>query len=118
MANGKDEIKIITGPPATALASKPEDILPREGVSPKEEDHFNLPKIKFFTKKPVEQITNQIEELKGTISKVVTTLSQCVVEKTELDEVTVGLAVSVEGDVGIASAGAEVSIELTYKIKR
>ena len=37
--------------------------------------------------------------------------------KAELDEVSIGLAVSIDGSIGIASAGAEASIELTYKIK-
>jgi hypothetical protein len=44
-------------------------------------------------------------------------LSLCVAEKAELEEIAVGLAVSGEGDIGIVSVGAEVSIELTYKLK-
>jgi hypothetical protein len=34
----------------------------------------------------------------------------------KLDEVTIGLSISVEGDIGIARAGAEASIELRFKV--
>jgi prefoldin subunit 5 len=65
----------------------------------------------------VKALTKQIEELRGQIADIVKALSLCVAEKAELEEIAVGLAVSGEGDIGIVSVGAEVSIELTYKLK-
>ena len=65
----------------------------------------------------MQHLTAQIEELQGKIATVVTSLTQSVAQNAELDEVSVGLAVSIDGDIGIASAGAEASIELTFKVK-
>jgi hypothetical protein len=114
MADSSDLIKIISGPPAVAAVKAP-DYLPSEGepgLTP--EEHFGFA---FFTNKPVKHLTDQIEELKGKIGTVVESLTHSFSQKAELEEVTIGLAVSVDGDIGIASAGAEASIELTFKIK-
>jgi polyhydroxyalkanoate synthesis regulator phasin len=107
------EIKIITGPISVARASDA-DFLPREPISQRPEQHFGLGWVK---KKPVKALTKPIEELRGQIADIVKALSLCVAEKAELEEIAVGLAVSGEGDIGIVSVGAEVSIELTYKLK-
>jgi hypothetical protein len=89
--------------------------LPREGEEgPKPQEHAGWA---FFTKKPVEDLTAQIDELRGKIATIVMSLSKVVSQNAELDEVSIGLAVSIDGSIGIASAGAEASIELTYKIK-
>jgi hypothetical protein len=114
MPSTDNTIKIINAPTAP-LKSAPADYLPREeekGLKP--EDQFGFA---FFTKKPVEHLTAQIDELRGKIATVVTSLTQSVAQNAELDEVSVGLAVSIDGDIGIASAGAEASIELTFKVK-
>jgi hypothetical protein len=108
------EIKIINAP-QLPVKSGPADYLPREAPSDlKPEDQFGFA---FFTKKPVEHLTAQIDELRGKIATLVTSLGQSIAANAELDEVTVGLAVSIDGDIGIASAGAEASIELTFKVK-
>jgi hypothetical protein len=86
----------------------------RKKSGPQAEEQFGF---KFSSKKPVKYLTDQIDELKGKIAIVVKSLAQSVADNAELDEVTVGLAVSIEGDIGIASAGAEASIELTFKVK-
>jgi hypothetical protein len=114
MADKTDEVKIINAPQALANRG-PVDYLPtEEEPGLKAEDQFGFA---FFTKKPVEHLTAQIDELRGKIATIVTSLSQSIANNAQLDEVTVGLAVSIDGDIGIASAGAEASIELTFKVK-
>jgi hypothetical protein len=116
MTEFSNEIKIINAPQIiTRDKDKAVDHLPVEDeLGLQAEEHFGFA---FFTKKPVEHLTAQIEELKGKIGTVVTSLSQSFAENAELDEVSIGLAVSIDGDIGIASAGAEASIELTFKVK-
>jgi len=114
MSPNNGEIKIINGPAPAVRPVTPEH-LPREGEEgPGGEQHFGSA---FFTKKPVQDLTNQIVELRDKIAEIVASVSTSVPQNTLLDEVTVGLAVSMDGSIGIAGAGAEASIELTYKVK-
>jgi hypothetical protein len=114
MASSSNEIKIINAPPAP-FKGAPADYLPsEEGPGLKPEDHFGFA---FFNKKPVEHLTAQVDELRDKISTLVTSLGKSIAANAELDEISVGLAVSIDGDIGIASAGAEASIELTFKVK-
>ena len=114
MPPSSNEIKIINAP-QLPLKGAPVDYLPPEeerGLKP--EDQFGFA---FFTKKPVEHLTAQIDELRDKIATLVTSLGKSIAGNAELNEVSVGLAVSIDGDIGIASAGAEASIELTFKVK-
>lgn len=114
-SNDKNTIKIINAPTSIVKTGGAVESLPREGEEGLEaEEHAAW---SFFTKKPVQDLTAQIDELRGKIATIVTSLSKAVTQDTELSEVTIGLAVSIDGSIGIASAGAEASIELTYKIK-
>ncbi|HEV2349290.1 MAG TPA: hypothetical protein VG028_05520 [Terriglobia bacterium] len=114
MPTDKSTIKIISGPPPTPAGAEPES-LPREGEFPGvAEEHLRWP---HFTSKPVKQLTDEIANLKGQLAVIVQHLAQSVVDNATLDEISVGLAVSLEGDIGIASAGAEASIELKFKVK-
>jgi hypothetical protein len=114
MSDVSNMIKIINAPQAVTTV-QPTEYLPRpKKRGPKAEEQFGWA---FFTNKPVKHLTDQIDELKGKIAIVVKSLAQSVAENSELDEISVGLAVSVNGDIGIASAGAEASIELTFKVK-
>jgi hypothetical protein len=114
MSDVSNTIKIINAPQAVT-AVQPIEHLPRsKKPGPKAEQQFAWA---FFTNKPVKLLTDQIDELKGKIAIVVKSLAQSVADNAELDEISVGLAVSVDGDIGIASAGAEASIELTFKVK-
>jgi Flp pilus assembly secretin CpaC len=107
----KNEITIISAPQLIAPVQSA-DYLPRtKKLGPQSEEQFGF---KFSSKKPVKYLTDQIDDLKGKIALVVKSLAQSVTDNAELDEITVGLAVSVEGDIGIASAGAEASIEMTF----
>ena len=114
MSPNDGEIKIINGP-APAVRPLTPGHLPREGEEgPEAEKHLGWA---LFTKKPVQDLTTQIDELRDKIAEIVASVSTTVAQNTILDEVTVGLAVSIDGSIGIASAGAEASIELTYKVK-
>ena len=114
MPSNVGEIKIINAPAAVVKSGAPEH-LPREGEEgPEAEEHAGWA---FFTRKPVQDLTAQIDELREKLALIVTSLSKVVTQDTELDEVSIGLAVSIDGSIGIASAGAEASIELRYKIK-
>ena len=112
MSSNGGEIKIINGP-ALAVRAAPAH-LPREGEEePEAEERFGWG---FFTKKPVQELTTQIDELRDKIAEIVASVSKVVAQNAILEEVTIGLAVSIDGSIGIASAGAEVGIELTYKM--
>jgi hypothetical protein len=114
MSDLSDTIKIINAP-RVVNAVQPSDYLPRpEESGPKAEEQFGWA---FFTNKPVQHLTDQIDELRGKIATVVKSLAQSITDNAELDEISIGLAVSIDGDIGIASAGAEASIELTFKVK-
>lgn len=103
MPSNDGEIKIINAPAAIVKGADPE-YLPREGEGPAAQQHLAWT---FFTKKPVQDLTAQIDELRGKIATIVTSLSKVVSQNAELDEVSIGLAVSIDGNIGIASAGAE-----------
>lgn len=60
----------------------------------------------------------ELERTKEKVAQLVKTLAGTVAEGLELDEVSVGLAISLEGSIGIASAGAQASINLSFQIKR
>jgi len=107
-------IKIINAPQVVAPVQSVEHLQRPEKRGPKAEEQFGWA---FFTNKPVKNLTDQIDELKGKIATVVKSLAQSVADNAELDEISVGLAVSINGDIGIASASAEASIELTFKVK-
>ncbi len=114
MSQEANTITIIAGP-QPVLPAQPLDYLPPEGEGAPHGEEQGLPS--FMTKKPIEKLTGQIEALRGQLGTLVKSLAQSVSEDTELEEITIGLAVSVEGDIGIASAGAEASIELMFKVK-
>ena len=107
-------IKIIAGP-LPAVPAEDLDYLPTEGEEAQHGTEHSV--LTLFSKTPVERLTEQIEALRGQLGSLVRSLSHSFSENTELDEITIGLAVSLDGDIGIASAGAEASIELMFKIK-
>jgi hypothetical protein len=114
MAPSSNDIKIINAPPQPFKGAPLAYVPSEEEPALKPEDHFGFA---FFTKKPVEHLTAQVDELRDKIAKLVTSLGKSIASNAELDEISVGLAVSIDGDIGIASAGAEASIELTFKVK-
>jgi hypothetical protein len=109
-----DRIKIILPPPqlppASSAGTRPEGSasLPRES---KEEMHFG-----FWKNGSVKKIGDQLVELQGQIMEMVGGITKKVSGNLQLEEVTVGLAISIDGDIGIVSAGAEASIELAFKV--
>jgi len=112
MVDDKDTIKIINAPPpgpveaGNYLPSDGEDRqVPQAGWNP-------------FSRKRVEDLAAELERTKEKVAHLVKSLAGTVAEGLELEEVSVGLAISIEGDIGIASAGAEASVELTFKVKR
>lgn len=113
-AHEKGTITIIGGPPPVTGRGGGEYVpLPQTG--PEEEEHALWP---FSTKKPVKELTEQIEEIKAEVAEIVKSLAKVVADNAELEQVTIGLALSIQGSIGIASAGAEAAIQLSYKIKR
>jgi hypothetical protein len=92
-SNDKDTIKIINSPAAMVKAGAAVESLPREGEEgPEAEEHAAW---SFFTKKPVQDLAAEIDEPRGKIATIVTSLSKAVTQTTELSEVTIGLAVSI-----------------------
>jgi hypothetical protein len=69
MPSTDDEITIINAPPTVPVATAPATYLLREGEKgAKAEDHAAFG---FFTKKPVQDLAAQIEELRGKIGTIV-----------------------------------------------
>jgi hypothetical protein len=113
MTDPNDEIKII-GPPPAVVADAAAGPLAREGEPESGEEHSLW---RPFKSKPVQEIGAQLAKVKEQVGVIVEGLSKSMSDKVELKEITVGLALTIEGDIGIASAGVEASIELTYDVK-
>ncbi|HEX7152217.1 MAG TPA: CU044_2847 family protein [Thermoanaerobaculia bacterium] len=63
-----------------------------------------------------EQFAAQMEQVIGTVRLVAERLKAGVGDYST-DEITIGLAVSAEGSIGVATAGVEASIQVTLKRK-
>ena len=61
-----------------------------------------------------ETIKRNIEECMSQISEVLSKVSQNVTENWKLGSVSVGLSINAEGSIGIATAGVETSIEISF----
>jgi hypothetical protein len=79
----------------------------------------------FIQRKANETIEIDVDELKSnieeTISKIAGTLhdvGQTVSDNWKLDGISIGLSLSAEGSVGIATAGVETSIEVSFSPKK
>ena len=64
-----------------------------------------------------EKLRNNIQETLGTIDKVLREVTHDFTEKWKLESFSIGLSVSAEGSVGIATAGVETSIEVSFSPK-
>jgi hypothetical protein len=108
------EIKII-GPAKPTPVVEQTSHLPREGENPDEtyEEQFGWA---FFNKKSISHLEDEADQIAKKLNGLVTRFANVVADKGKLDEITIGLAISIEGDIGLASAGAEASIELKFKI--
>jgi hypothetical protein len=109
----KEEETILLILPPTAVASAappPQSGLPRTG--PKGEQLQSG----FWTRISVDKLKGQITEMQDKITSLIDEFAKHQAPGMKLDEVTIGLSISVEGDIGIASAGAEASIELSFKV--
>jgi hypothetical protein len=109
------EIKII-GPSKPTPIVEQTSHLPREGEKPDEtyEEQFGWV---FFNKKSISHLEDEADQIAKKLNGLVTRFANVVADKGKLEEITIGLAISIEGDIGLASAGAEASIELKFKIK-
>lgn len=113
MSDDADKLVLILPPrPLVVAPALAPTTLPREGVTQERLQSG------FWTNISLSKLKAQISDLQAKIGPVLTDLSKSVADNMELDEVVLGLAISVEGDIGIASAGAEATIELTFKIKK
>ena len=66
---------------------------------------------------PYEDFATELEKVMGQVQAAARSL-RAEVEGYEADEISIGLAVSGEGDIGVATAGVEASIEVTFKRKQ
>jgi len=115
MAESNDLIKIISSSQMVTGATSELEYLPKEGEKAAVQQHMRfLPS--FVSKKSAEMVAKDVEDISAKVSEMVVRVASKISAAVKLDEVKVGLAVSGEGDVGFASAGMEVSIELTFKI--
>jgi hypothetical protein len=109
-----NEIKII-GPAKSAAIVEQTDYVAREGE--KTDDTYQEQfKFAFFNKKSISHLEEEADKVAEKLNGLVKRFAKVVTESAELDEITIGLAVSIEGDIGLASAGAEASIELKFKV--
>jgi hypothetical protein len=108
------EIKII-GPAKPTSIVEQTNYVPREGEAPDQtyEQHFSFT---FFNKKSITHLESEADDIAKKLNGLVKRFAKVVTESAELDEITIGLAISIEGDIGLASAGAEASIELKFKM--
>ena len=60
------------------------------------------------------EIHTQLEDVQGQISTLLEKIGDPPAGRFALQEVEVGLAVSAEGSIGVATVGAEVSLSLTF----
>lgn len=75
---------------------------------------------KFFkNEEPVDidKIKYNLDQCLDGIRDIMTDLKQRVLDGWQLDGVSISLAVSAEGSIGIATAGVEASIEVSFKPK-
>lgn len=103
-----DSITIITTKGIGAVLSEAD----RKGF----EDHGLIPSVVDGVARKIdsEQFLRQVEEA---VEKV-RAIAECIKGRAgefEAEEITIGLAVSGEGSVGVATVGAEASIEITFK---
>ena len=110
MSEADDTIRLILPRRAPAIASGPPTALPRD-KPPSEQLQAGL-----WTRISVEKLKTQITELQGKLAGVVVQFARTPAEGMTLEEVKIGLSISIDGDIDIASAGAEASIELSYKV--
>jgi hypothetical protein len=82
------------------------------------EQHGFIPRIFTGVTKnvPAEQFGVQMEQVIGKVREVSARLKSEVGEY-NVEEIKIGLAVSTEGTIGVATAGVEASIEVTLKRK-
>jgi hypothetical protein len=80
------------------------------------EDHGLIPSVVDGVARKIEseQFLRQVEEAVEKVRAIAERIKGRVGEF-EADEITIGLAVSGEGSVGVATVGAEASIEITFK---
>jgi hypothetical protein len=112
MLGENETIKIINAPQQVVAAASG-DYLPKEGDESKPEFHAGW---RFWEPKSVPDLAEQLKDTKAKVVKMIEGLGTTIYQGMELDEISVGLSVSIEGSIGIASAGAESSIELKFKI--
>jgi hypothetical protein len=66
----------------------------------------------------VDKLKDNIEHTVKNIESVLIGLKDTVSEQWKLDGITIGLCITAEGSVGIASAGVETSIEVSFSPKK
>jgi hypothetical protein len=112
MSEQGETIRLILPPAAAAAPPPPKAGLPRTGPAGEQLQSG------FWTRISLDKLKTQIGEMQGKITSMVGEFAQHQGPGMKLEEVTIGLSISVDGDIGIASAGAEASIELSFKIER
>ncbi len=68
-----------------------------------------------FVPKEVEQLDEKLNKIIAQLRKVLGEIEKSSVGSMQLKSVEVGLAVSAEGSIGIATAGVETSITLSFE---
>jgi hypothetical protein len=63
---------------------------------------------------PLDKVADQLQAIADKVGAAVTNL-KISAGHWQVDEITIGLSISAEGDIGIATAGVEASIELNFK---
>ncbi|MGX5668885.1 hypothetical protein G6N76_08975 [Rhizobium daejeonense] len=63
----------------------------------------------------MQQLDKRLDEIIGELQKVIGRIEKSPVGQMELRSVEVGLAISAEGSIGIATAGVETNITLSFE---
>ena len=64
----------------------------------------------------VSQLNDGLADLRESLMALVTSAKETFDDDVKPESISIGLALSANGSIGVASAGAEVSIELTFRL--
>jgi len=100
---------IVAGSPAAEYTD-------REGGS----QHTSLIGKLFSHEKPVDfsKVKQNLDSCIAQVSNVLSDLKKKAIDGWELESVSISLAVSAEGSIGVATAGVEAGIEVSFKPKQ
>ncbi|MGE3336008.1 MAG: CU044_2847 family protein [Rhodospirillaceae bacterium] len=103
------EVTIILGP--QAIGSEWADTA---GMTPGEERHSRT---MGTIKRSLDEIVQEVEVVAAQAAAIVESATRAMATKADVSEVRLGLALSAEGSVGFASAGASASVEIVFRPK-